>query len=343
MIRFLGATKLTVVLCLLLAAGGIAGSLLYPGNTAFGKPSTFNVFRSPLFLLPAGLLVLNVLFCVVPRLRKMSFRDPRTGSFAGIHLGLLLLAAGLAVDGAAGFVGTQYFPVGVPYAGYHNWRTGRDETLPFTVTVTASEVRFHPRNLQVGVKDAAGRKVGLFVVREGGSFEVPGAGLIVTPVKFDEERKTLLLDVSTGGARWVGLAATPGTPATIGGYSIVPVAYFNPEPSGYVANVRFASPGRAPEDTTLRINRPANFGGLSFSIVDLNRDAYGNAVVGLQMTREPGAPLFWAGALLFSFCLALHLVLKHPVRGISQQKGTSGDDVRVGVPGTKLPTAETSI
>jgi len=314
MIRLLGSTKLTIALCLVLAAGGIAGSLLYQGNTAFGKASTFNVFRSPLFLVPAGLLVLNILFCVIPRLREMSARKPRTWSFAGLHLGLLLLAAGLAVDGVSGFVGTQYFPVGVPYSGYHNWRTGRDETLPFTVTVTGSEVRFHPRNLQVGVKDAAGKKVGLFIVREGVPFEAPGTGLVVTPRTFDEERKTLVLDASAGGALQRGLTATSEVPARVGGYAIVPVAYFNPEPSGYVANVRFAAPGRAPEDTVLRINHPASFAGTSFNIVDLNRDAYGNAIVGLQMTREPGGLLFWIGALLFGMSLITHLLLKNVAR-----------------------------
>ncbi|MDD5761807.1 MAG: hypothetical protein PHP88_04780 [bacterium] len=315
MIRYLGSTKLTIVLCLILAVGGIAGSLLYQGNTAFGKPSTFNVFRSPLFLAPAGLLVLNILFCVIPRLREMPAGKPRTWSFAGLHLGLLLLAAGFAVDGVSGFVGTQYFPVGVPHAGYYNWRTWRNETLPFTVTVTGSEVRFHPRNLQVGVKDAAGRKVGLFVVREGVSFEAPGTGLIVTPRKFDEERKMLVLDVSVGGALQAGLTATGEAPARVGGYAIVPVSYFNPEPSGYVANVRFTAPGRAPEETTLRINHPATFAGTSFSIVDLNRDPYGNAIVGLQMTREPGAPLFWIGALLFGISMITHLLLKNAARG----------------------------
>jgi len=316
MIRSLGSTKLTIALCLLLAAGGIAGSLLYQGNTAFGKPSAFNVFRSPLFLVPAGLLVLNILFCVIPRLREMPAGKPRTWSFAGLHLGLLLLASGLAVDGLSGFVGTQYFPVGVPHAGYHNWRTGRDETLPFTVTVTGSEVRFHPRNLQVGVKDAAGKKVGLFVVREGVSFEAPGTGLVVTPRKFDEERKTLVLDASVDGALQAGVAATGEAPARVGGYAIVPVSYFNPEPSGYVASVRFTAPGRAPEETTLRINHPASFAGTTFSIVDLNRDAYGNAIVGLQMTREPGALLFWIGALLFGVSLITHLLLKNVSRRI---------------------------
>ncbi len=315
MVRLLGSTKLTIVLCLLLAAGGIAGSLLYRGNTAFGKPSTFNIFRSPLFLIPAGLLVPNVLFCVIPRLRKMPASRPRTWSFAGLHLGLLLLASGLAVDGVSGFVGTQYFPAGVPYSGYHNWRTGRDETLPFAVTVTGSEVRFHPRNLQVGVKDAAGKKVGLFVVREGVPFEAPGTGLVVTPRKFDEERKTLVLDASVGGTRRAGVTAAAEAPAMVGGYSIVPVSYFNPEPSGYVASVRFTAPGRAPEEATLRINHPASFAGTTFSIVDLNRDAYGNAIVGLQLTREPGAPLFWIGALLFGASLVTHLLLKNVARG----------------------------
>ena len=322
MTRFLSSTKLTIALCLLLAVGGIAGSLLYQGNTAFGKPSTFNVFRSPLFLVPAGLLVLNILFCVIPRLREMPAGKPRTWTFAGLHLGLLLLASGLAVDGVSGFVGTQYFPVGVPYAGYHNWRTGRDETLPFTVTVTGSEVLFHPRNLQLGVKDAAGKKVGLFIVREGVSFEAPGTGLVVTPRKFDEERKTLVLDASVGGARQAGLTATAETPARVGGYAIVPVAHFNPEPSGYVASVRFTAPGRAPEETTLRINHPASFAGTSFNIVDLDRDAYGNAIVGLQMTREPGGPLFWAGALLFGMSLVTHLLLKNLSRRID---GTAGE------------------
>ncbi|HWS15245.1 MAG TPA: hypothetical protein VN450_03535, partial [Candidatus Methylomirabilis sp.] len=189
MTRFLSSSKLTIALCLVLAAGGIAGSLLYQGNTSFGKPSTFNVFRSPLFLLPSGLLVLNILFCVVPRLREMPAAKPRTWTFAGLHLGLLLLAAGLSLDGLYGFVGTQYFPVGAPYSGYHNWRTGKDEAFPFTVEVTDAKVLFHPRNLQVGVKDAGGRKIGLFVVREGVPFTVPKGDLAVTPRAFDAERK----------------------------------------------------------------------------------------------------------------------------------------------------------
>ena len=311
MIRTLGSTKLTIALCLLLAAGGIAGSLLYQGNTATGKPSVFNVFRSPLFLVPAALLVLNVLFCVIPRLREMPAGNPRSWSFAGLHLGLLLLAAGMAVDGVSGFVGTQYFPVGVPHAGYHNWRTGRADTFPFTVEVVSAEVRYHPINLQIGVKDAAGRKVGLFVAREGVPFTVGKDGLVVTPRKFDVDGKSLLLEAKVGGEPAGGLTATESVPATVSGYSIIPVAYKDPEPSEYIAGVRFHRPGRAPEERILRINDPADFEGISFCIVAMDRDKYGNAIVGLQVTREPGAPLFWIGALLFGISLVTHLLLKN--------------------------------
>ena len=315
MTRFLSSTNLTIALCLLLAAGGIAGSLLYQGNTSFGKPSAFNVFRSPLFLVPAGLLVLNILFCVVPRLREMPAAKPRTWAFAGLHLGLLLLAAGLAVDGVSGFVGTQYFPVGAPYSGYRNGRTGKDETFPFDVEVTDAEVRFHPRNLQVGVKDAAGKKVGLFVVREGVPFSVPKGDLVVTPRAFDAERKELLLDAKAVGRAEIGLTASADRPAAIAGYEIVSVSFADPEPSDYVAKVRFTAPGRPPAEKTLRVNHPATFAGISFCIVGLNRDRFGNMIVGLQMTREPGGPLFWIGTLLFGMSLIIHLFLKNTARG----------------------------
>ena len=315
MTRYLSSTKLTIALCLLLAAGGIAGSLLYQGNTAIAKPSTFNVFRSPLFLLPAGLLVLNILFCVVPRLREMPAAKPRTWSFAGLHLGILLLAAGLSLDGLSGFVGTQYFPVGAPYSGYHNWRTGKDEAFPFVVEVTDAEARFHPRNLQVGVEDAAGKRVGLFVVREGVPFSVPKGSLVVTPRFFDVERKELLLDAKSGGEAASGLTASVDRPAAIAGYAIAPVSYADPEPSDYVARVRFTAPGRLPEEMTLRVNHPATFAGISFCIVALDRDRYGNVILGLQMTREPGGPFFWVGALLFGISLITHLLLKNVARG----------------------------
>ena len=308
MVRFLSSTRLAVALCLILAADCVAGSLLYNGNTAFGGQGSFNLFRSPLFLVPAGLLIVNILVCAGRRLASRSLAGSRAWTFAGIHLGLVLLAAGMIADGILGFVGTRNYYAGVPSSEYFNWRTLRQETFPFTVEVTDAAVRYHPLNLQIGVRDAAGNKLGLYTVREGVSFRVREAGVVVTPRRFDPQGKTLLFDVEAGGRSLSGLVAGPQGAPPVHGVSVAPVSWHDPEPSEFVARVRFAAPGRAPEDRVIRVNDPATFVGISFCLVGQSEDKYRNAFVGLQMTREPGEPLFWGGGLLFGTALLLHMV-----------------------------------
>src|SRR5512139_2112908 len=141
MIRFFSSTKLAVTLCLVLAAEGVAGSLLYKGNTAFAGQGAFNLFRSPIFLVPAVLLVVNILVCAGSRLAARAFGTRRAWTFAGLHFGLVLLAAGMIADGVSGFVGTRNYYAGVPSSDYFNWRTFRQENFPFTVEVTDLAVR----------------------------------------------------------------------------------------------------------------------------------------------------------------------------------------------------------
>lgn len=310
MIRFLSSTKLAVAMCLVLAAGGVAGSLLYKGNTAFAGRGPFNLFRSPLFLIPAALLVVNILVCAGRRLTARALPARRSWTFAGIHLGLVLLAAGMVVDGVSGLVGTRNYVLGIAASDYFDWRTLRDENLPFTVEVTDVAVRHHPLNLRIGVKDAAGKKLGLYTVREGASFRVKQAGVVVTPRRFDPETKTLVFDVEGGGRSSSGLVAGPEGAPPVAGVSVVPVSWHDPEPSEFVVRVRFAAPGRAPEEKVVRVNEPATFGRISFCLVGESVDRYRNAVVGLQMTREPGEPLFWGGGILFGLSLVLHWLLR---------------------------------
>jgi hypothetical protein len=302
----LASTKLTVILCLVLAACGIAGSILYRGNTAVDGRGTFNIFRSPLFLAPAGLLVLNILSCAWKRFPAPSPLRARRWTFAGIHAGIVLLAAGLAVDGLFGFVGTRNLYRGVPEAAYFDWRKNREETFPFTIEVTEALTRNYPLNLQVGVSDAGGSRIGVFTVREGGTFVAGKTGISVTPRRFEPESRTLFFDASVGGRSFRGLRADPSGIPLEGGYVVAPVAFADPEPMEYVAAVRFAAPGRAPEDFEIRINAPVVFDGITFCLVAVGEDRYGNPYAGLQMTREPGAPFFWAGALLFGLSVVAH-------------------------------------
>ncbi len=316
MIRLLSSTELAVALCLVLAAEGVAGSLLYKGNTAIGGQGAFNLFRSPVFLVPAALLVLNILVCAGRRLVTGTLRPRGAWTFAGIHLGLVLLAAGMIADGVSGFLGTRNYHPGIASSEYFNWRTLRQENFPFTVEVTDAAVRYHPMNLQVGVRDAAGRTLGLYTVREGISFRVKEAGVVVTPRRFDPDAGTLLFDVEAGGRTSSGLVAGSQGAPPVAGVSVVPVSWHDPEPSEYLARVRFAAPGRAPEESVVRVNEPATFAGISFCLVGQGEDRYRNAIVGLQMTREPGEPLFWAGGLLFGISLVLHLALRSRGHGV---------------------------
>lgn len=317
MARLLASTKLAIALLLVLASVGIAGSLLYRGNTAAGRFGAFNVFRSPLFVVPALLLAVNIAFCASRRIARAPRGVLRTWTFAGMHAGLLLLAGGMAADGLAGFVGTQYYHVGIPRDGYFNWRTNRDERFPFTVEVADIGVRYHPLNLQVGVRDAAGAKVGLFTVREGVSFRAGRGtdGIVVTPRSFDIATRTLVFDAEAKGEAVNGATAGPDGSPPVGGYTVVPVTWHDPEPKEYAVRTRFARPGRTPEEMVIRVNAPARVEGLSFCLVGLDADPYRNTIVGLQVSREPGAPFFWAGGILFGLSFLLHYYVRRTAAG----------------------------
>ncbi len=324
-LRFLSSTRLAIALCLILAAGGIAGSVLYNGNTAASTRGSGNLFHSPVFLLPAFLLILNVACCAFTRLRAGLFHGLRAVSFIGLHAGLLLLAAGLIVDGRYAFVGTQYYRIGEPSAAHFDWRDNNDRTFPFTVEVTGFSERYHPMKLQVGIKDAAGKKIGPFMVREGVSFKVPGVDLTVTPRRFDIREKKLTFDASSAGREVEGVMADTSGAAIPGGFLVVPVAWADPEVAEFAAKIRFAGVEGATGIQDLRVNHPAYFGGVTFCLSTSYLDAAGGRIVGLQMTREPGAPCFWSGAFLFGVSLLAGVYRRRRESG----RKAGGDEVAV--------------
>ncbi|HEY3490269.1 MAG TPA: right-handed parallel beta-helix repeat-containing protein [Candidatus Deferrimicrobiaceae bacterium] len=310
MLRFLSSTRLTIALCLVLAALGAVGAFLYTGATSFASQGSINLYRSPLFLAPALLLALNVACCAFTRLRTGQFRGFRAAVFLGLHAGLVMLMAGLVVDARFAFVGTQLYRVGERSAAYFDWRDNVDKSFPFTVEALGYTERYHPMDLQIGIRDASGGKHGPFHVREGVPFDVPGTGLTVVPRRFDISRKALTFDASLGDLRVTGIRTGSSGASAPGGFTVVPVAWADPEIAEYVARVRFVRPGIAPEVEEIRINHPGAFGGFTFCLTVARPDETGSRVIGLQMTREPGAPWFWAGALLFGVSLSIDLFRK---------------------------------
>jgi cytochrome c biogenesis protein ResB len=107
--RFLRSVKLAITLILIIAALSIVGTLIAQGR---GQASYFHqyggfwaqviltlgldgLFRSPLFLVPAGLLFINLSVCTVDRLVSRSRHQVRRRHGPDlIHIGLLLLLVG---------------------------------------------------------------------------------------------------------------------------------------------------------------------------------------------------------------------------------------------------------
>jgi hypothetical protein len=307
MLRFLSSTRLTILLCLALAAVGVAGSLLHDGGAAASTRGAGNVFHSPFFLGPALLLIVNICCCTIARLQAGQFHGLRLAAFIGLHAGLVLLAAGLIVDGRYAFVGTQYYHPGEPSSLHYDWRENTEKTFPFLVEVSGYSERYLPMKLQVGVRDSAGRKVGLFVVTEGAPFRVPKTGLTLTPRRFDVGAKELTLDATADGRTETGLRVGKGGAAVPGGFVVVPVAWADPDLADSVARIRFVPASGPPETHDLRVNHPVDFEGITFCLTTSRIDEDGKRIVGLQMTREPGAPWFWFGAGLFGVSLLFGL------------------------------------
>jgi hypothetical protein len=310
MLRHLASTRLTILLCLVLAAAAVAGSLLYRGNTAFADRGPFDVFRSPFFLLPAALLAANVTACTILHLRERGNAPlSRLLPFAGLHAGLLVACAGLLADGLLSVTGTRYYPVGVPAADYFDWGAGSDRTFPFRVEVRDFAVAYHPLPLRIGVKGPDGAKHGPFDTREGVALSVPSLGLTVTPGRFDFSTESLPASFALGGATG-SVTLRQGAPAPLpgGGEIHLLARYKERDPSGYRVALRFLPPGGAPlVEREARVNRPVAYGGYSFCFTAWRQEG-DETLVGLQVTREPGAPWFWGGSLLFLLSLLARLL-----------------------------------
>lgn len=285
------------------------GSFLYAGRTApVEGQSQWNIYRTPFFLLPGLLLLANVVACVIRSIDRERFRGFRLISFVAMHLGIVLVIVGLGLDGLYGSVSTRLYRLRSPDPIHLNWQTGREESFPFVVTVLSADTLNHPLEVQVEVVKQGGTSQ-IHPLREGMSFVDAGTGLKVKVGRFDIATKTLSMEVAQGGGAPVPMTATPDKPASVGGASVAPVAFKDPEPSEHRVKLRFDGQGVPPFEAVIGSNSPVRHAGYTFSLTQNYVDPDTNSpVVGLQMTRKPGEFLWWAGTLMVVvFLPLLHL------------------------------------
>lgn len=218
------------------------------------------------------------------------------------HMSILLVLFG-AIVGSLGFVGTVNVYVGDSTAECYNWNTGRDNPLGFNLYVENLSLRYYPVNMKIGVRDrASGEKLGEFDTREGGSFDIPGTGHRVLVEGLDVDRKEAVLKVYDGdrltGAYDTGLLDGGPQAPPLFRYTFDLLGYKEPVLKSVASTVRIIKGGKVVKRGEVEVNGPLGYEGLTIYQSSYNRDVDGRYYTGLQIVKDPGIPLVWAGFVL---------------------------------------------
>lgn len=310
--RALRSPRLTLVLCLLGAAGGAVGTMLPAG--ALGRPLYAALFAA---------LALNVAFCTGERLLA-AHRPPgrprlRLGLDVLTHLSLILLLAGAGIRWLFGSVGTQYLFVGQEAVTVRSGGDGPEVPLGFGLLLKDLWEEHYPVAVQVGVRETAtGQAVAFATLGAGRTALIPEAGLRLTVADGDPSQGWVTLSVaSEAGQSDLRLAtvAGEGSRARFGRHTLELLAWRR-DLRAVRGRVAITEGGRELREGRLEVNGRLAHRGTSVYLTAWGRDEYGNAYLGVQASRDPGAPIFWTGAALLGLSAPLFL--------ISRRRGRAG-------------------
>jgi hypothetical protein len=263
-------------------------------------------FRSPPFASFLVLFLATVLLCLLRRgsaylTTARRGNGPRAKvrgwSFLVLHLGLLLAFGAGALASATGYIGTANIRVGESEDVFYNWRSARDEKLPFTVRVASARSEYYPARIRLGVREKSGRKIGLWEAVEGVPLALPAVGGTVTPRGFDPEGGRLKIDVRPDGlgeGRTLVITAAGGNAAALGDLELVLVGYRR-SLRMVASDIEIWEGGRLAASSRVAVNRPLAYRGYRIYQRDLGTDESGRSYAGFQAVREPGLPMVWLG------------------------------------------------
>lgn len=275
----LASKELTLILFGVICAASLPG--------AFSERRGY--YASPFFMGPLWLLGLHLLLCTVQRLKTIPL------PVLIIHTGVLATLAGAAVT-ATGFVATANIYEGGTIDRVYRWDRDENFFLGFTVTVKKIGMEYYPVPVRVGVL-RGNEKAGLFTLKTGESFNLGEYAVRIDAL--DDGSESLELSVFHQG-QFIGRTATSGMSELPPGfpYSFVLVAYKNPAPRQVRVDLSLARGPELTAEGTLAANEPFDWQGFRFSNTQIERDPYGNPYAGIQITRDPGRPLVYAGFVM---------------------------------------------
>lgn len=329
--RTLRSPRLAFVLCILLAFQAALGTLTRPGETErlardhLGEAGLavakilglVDTYGSPLFLVLLSLLSLSIGFCTWQRLslacRAPSRRGPAAALDALMHFSFIALLAGGALKGALGFVGTQYLVSGEVATTAHAGGTGPETPLGFGLLLKELVKDYYPTTFKIGVRDArSGESIAVLTIREGGEGALPGAGLRLSVGSSDPEGRWAKVRATAGEAmEEILLETVPGgaTAGRFADFEIVMIAWRR-ELRTIRGRVAVIDGGTEVREAWLAVGGRIAHRGTSVFLTAWGEDEYRNPYLGVQVSRDPGAPLFWGGAVLLAAAMPLFLIVR---------------------------------
>ena len=277
------------------------------------------ISRSPLFVGLLAALVLNILLCtlhrVPPRLRGSDPARRRIAWLdAGMHLSLILVLVGGAGKALLGSVGTGYLFPDLPVTSFTDPLNGTVVPLGFGVVLRQRVEEYHPLRLRMAVRErATGRKLHQFELVEGTAGQAAAADSPIAARVLSTDGTTVLLALGQAEAEErVRLSLSPGAGSTaaFGPYELAVLAYRR-DLRTVRGRVALLEGERVAREAWLEVNGGVSYRGTKFFLTAWGADQYGNQYLGIQYSRDPLAPVFWAGAVLFAVLLPLFLLLRH--------------------------------
>jgi hypothetical protein len=266
-------------------------------------PSTFIPALMPALLVPIrvilALLGLNLAACTLRRLKAL-----RIATLI-IHLGSLLILAGGLIS-TFGSVATVNVHENSSTDAVFNWNAEKEVFLGFDLRVARINTDFYPVDVKVGVLKN-GRKAELVVTRTGDFFVFEGYRLHV--LSLDPRAKALELAIQSLDGRRIGTFSTAGRRELPPGFPLdfQLVAFKDPAVKRVWVDLELRKNGELLVSGTSEVNRPLRWQSMQLFLTRVDADQFGRRYAGIQISRDPGIPLVYAGFAVL--CLGLLLAL----------------------------------
>lgn len=276
LLAWLASTECAVVLFLAIAVIAIPGTFT----------ENRKIYSHPLFLSLLGAFGLNLLLCTLKRLKTIS------KPVLVLHAGVLLTLAG-CIATSFGYIATVNIYEGTSVNQFYRWDKEEDVNLGFDLFLKKINTEYYPVPVKVGVLKGQ-NKDKLFILKTGESFEYNNYR--ITAESFDPTSEHLKLAVYEQG-RKIGSYSTSGLSDLPPGfpYTFALVAFQNPRLKRLWVDLDLRKDSEKLAGGTSEVNGPFQWGGLYFYNTLTGKDSNGMPYAGIQIVRDPGRPLVFAG------------------------------------------------